>query len=425
MKPAARRRLVRAAVFSAFLLVVATAARAQDAPVATPHTDADKTVEVRLPAGWAEDTKDPWVDEIVSWRGRLGGDESGHGAVLVVRRQRKWTSAQLRLGRTLSENDPMEDDLRRSGDRWVEAAYGRDDGADDAWNLGWQRCIESGGQVVIADLRMRADQPADCAAEAQALLDSVRVLKSPPADVPPDGWKRATFSGFVVYAENPRGKAVQKMVKYLAKSRGIIAKALPGKPHDREPPVVYLYETTMGMVRGSGLDPEKRHPPVAHRMNQRPLHAVVGDPDDDDVLGRYLHQQAARQYVWQYFGGFVPEWLGSGLAMYAAGGAMGSGPSKPPKYFYDYAQERVAISRSLASWIDVPPKWDDDKMAMEIWAWHVFFRHGKAKAAAKKAYKAYIKTLRETGDLRAARRQFDDIDDKSLLAAYRKWVQAQ
>jgi hypothetical protein len=417
---------VRAAVCSALLLVSGNAALAQDAVTAAPHTDADGTVEMRLPAGWAEDDEDPWTDQLVSWRGRLGSDEKGKRALLVVRRQRAWTSALLRLGSTLRDEAAREsEDLRRSGDRWVEAAFQSGDPDAGTWKAAWQRCIEAGGQVVVVDLLVSADSPEEHASEAQALLDTVRVLKSPPADVPPKGWTRSKIGTYVVYAEKPRWKVVRKMVKRLAEGRAVIVKALPGKPHDTEAPVVYVYATAAAMNRGARRDGVGRSVPVAHRMNQRPLHAVMGDPVDDERLRGYLCQQAARQYIWQYFGGHVPGWIAVGLGTYAAGGALGSGASKPPNYYFNYPQSRVASSRSLVSWMDVPAKFDDEKMVMEIWAWHFYLRHGKAKAAARKAYHAYIRTLRETGDVRAARRHFDGVDDAALHAAYRKWVQEQ
>jgi hypothetical protein len=81
--------------------------------------------------------------------------------------------------------------------------------------------------------------------------------------------------------------------------------------------------------------------------------------------------------------------------------------------------------RRLDEWFDVVKMnevTDAEQAALELFAWHSYFRVGKGAKKFKKQYDACLQSLRDTGDPAAAKKAFGEANFTEMLAEFKSWV---
>ena len=76
--------------------------------------------------------------------------------------------------------------------------------------------------------------------------------------------------------------------------------------------------------------------------------------------------------------------------------------------------------------IELPSIAADDFAAVtyDLWAWHLFFRHGAGAKEWGPVYRKSLEVLAQTGDPAAARKEWESTDSAAMKKAYRAWLAA-
>jgi hypothetical protein len=261
---------------------------------------------------------------------------------------------------------------------------------------------------------------------ARQILDTARIAAVPARPQPPSGFAVKKVGDYETWSDAEDKGAPAKVAEAAAAARDVLVKALKGKPFDESKPVLRVYQ--VGTPYLALLQPTFGEAPdfAAYDPSSRCV-AVQLYRSGDDEFPAVLREAAGRQYLAQYFGGVPPLWIDVGLRRYASVTADSGGKADKPKSGYvDEVRGLVKMKhKRLDEWMDEggggPTGAADKDAAAELWAWHVFLRHGPGKKYAK-PYQASLDALRQTGDVTAARKAWEGVDFKAMADEFRVWV---
>lgn len=383
--------------------------------------DSKRFISVRLPKAWTP------AEQFEADKVRIGVfvgpiTAKAGGAVELIQ-ERSYSRAAFALSVHLPQLGATVPGEARSGPGWAEGAATFTRGRQEI--MCWERAMEKDGAVYAVRVLSLVRFKDDARALARQILDTAKISATPARPQPPAGFTVKKTGDYEVWSDAEDKGRPGKTVDLALDARGIVAKALKGKPFDESKAVLRAYENGSGyvdlMTEVYGAAPDF----AAYEPNSRSLGVQLYRADDEDYPFA-VREAAARQYLGQYFGGLPPVWLDVGLRRYAAIGSQSGGkPDKPKSAYVDGARLQISKKwKRLDEWMDVGAtagSAPDAESAVEIWAWHVFLRHGAGKKYSKQ-YQASIDALRQTGDLAASRKAWDGVDFKAMTDEFRGWV---
>lgn len=387
---------------------------------AVEQRDGKGVLSVKLPKEWKSQKRDnPARGELASFTGPYTTQDAG-AVFLVV------DTTSARAAATLAQilgTGKVQASEARSGPGWWEGATLEDAGNPPLSK--WVRCFEKDGHVYVVQVLAHRNSYERAKGIARQILDTAKVTGSFPREGIPKGWSSKKAGEFDVWTDGSDAGKAAKPTSILSDVRSVLSKSVKGKPYDESRPVVKSYDDA-----GKFADDAKAI------YGEAPRHAAW-DPYSRSVMVKLLNvtmddfpgevrSNAARQWLFQYFGGRAPYWMETGLTAYGAIGAESGGkPQSPPKAAVQKAKSAVAAGkRNFDAWLasaggsDVP---DVEQAQWELWAWHQFIRHGAGKKY-RKAYDASIDAVRATGDPAAAVKAWEGTDFDTMTKEFRDWA---
>lgn len=285
----------------------------------------------------------------------------------------------------------------------------------------WNRLVhvyptEAGLYAVKIDVEASAEK------EALALLDSlekgaIRVIaprKDPP--VAPQGFTPVEHATHHVFVEG--GAKVDKLLGVIAAAEELVAPLLPLEPWNGRKGEVLVYANQEALdtaVRPYELEKGK----VCHwspSLRRVLTHAGALSAKDAEPL---LYAAIARDALHRRLGFPAPFWLDHGIGELAAGAAENKGRlSVPSARWVEGARDAaggIIDIEALLWWREESSADNKERMAV---AWSLVFFLAEGTSTSKKwepFYKAYLESLRKTGDPAVAANAFP-YDRNSELA---------
>ncbi|MCE9635367.1 MAG: hypothetical protein K8T90_06630 [Planctomycetes bacterium] len=328
--------------------------------------------------------------------------------------------AALALSKSL-DGSKVAPEEARSGPGWCEGAS--ETTGRRRW-FAWERWIEKDGVVYCATVATSVPAREGARALARQILDTFKIAGgSPKPQMPPKVALRKAGDFDLWTDADDKGKP-GRVADLAASGRDAAAKALKGKPYDESRPVLKVYQVGSLYVEATAaaygstpdfaaFDPLTRSLPVQ-------LYRI-----DADRFPTAVQEAGARQFIAQYFGGLPPEWVDVGLRWYCSAVAESGGkPDKLESFRTEAVRKLVPAGKSrLDEWMAGTgvPAAGDDARGYELMAWHWFIRHGPGRKYGKQ-YGAFLDTLRQSGDVAAARKAWDGVDFAVMNTEFRDWA---
>lgn len=383
---------------------------------AVEQMDGRRNLAVRVPKTWkVPEGFEAKGDQVGAWVGPTSTDDMGFVTLSVVRR---YSRAQALMASELEGETP--DPAETKSAPGVCSSVSRGTFRGHPVTI-WRRIFEKDGICYSAMLLAGERAAAGFRPVAAAMLDSFRVVAPVAKPAPAKGVTVKKVGAADMWTDAEDAGKAQKAAELVLEGRAVLEKALKGKPADESRPVVrvwsdgskYVDETSaVGSPDYGAFDPESRAVLVQ-------LFAV-GKDDAPSAL----RDRGASQYILQYFGGPAPAWIETGLRWYASATAEAGGKADKPESFRTDAVRKACAARSggFDRWLDEKAEAPTTEDAgYEIYAWHVFFRHGPGKKYGK-AYQASIDAFRATGSRADARKAWEGSDFARMEQEFREWA---
>lgn len=412
------------------LAAVAPSAAAADA-VVTKHTDPSGTVSISLPPGFDVVKSDKQDSTLSKFKGTLETVGGARRAAISIQIQDRFVRAALALELPYMRRDDREiRGSRSSGTGYAQVAVRPERGE---W-VDWRRALERNGVVYVATIRVEggiADAPAEL---VQPLFDSIAVAEIHVPGTLPTGeaWAEWESDGVRVQSDLKRKGRANVVARDVAVARKLLADSLEGDPFVTTPPVVRVFADGDGyltQMRAAGASTTRSVQFVpALRCIAIDLSAEKAKGFSKKKFTSAIRREAGLQYAFDYFGGTVPMWVGTGLSLYTwIGVESGARPDKPKTGYVKQGQLAILGACPLPEWFDVWWSEVDNKVqaGYVLWSWHWFLRHAKEGEAYRPAYEKYVKALRLTGSPSVAALAWKDVDPDAMLRDFRlladKW----
>jgi hypothetical protein len=386
--------------------------------------DRRKLMKIDLPRTWKAvpgENIDPKA--LLSMHGFLGEPEKSPQGQVNFYLASQFARATLARAIDLPQVGPVKAAAARQGAGWAEGC------AMDARQkvAQWRRYVEKGGRVYMFVAYSHSNDVDTVMPQMQKILDTAVVTGDYAPPALQQGWNLKKLDEFDVVTDAlaEREKSVAKQKDLLAAGREAMVKALPGKPFDASRPTAWVFQNATKyeekVKEAIGIAPKYGTFEGVDRASMVELMSETADEHNGAI-----YRAGANQYVWQYFGGDTPHWLALGLGTYGEFAASTGGKIRLSAAQITKVKAAAAAGkRKLNEWIDVASAseiTDVDQAALELFAWHTYFRTGRGSKKFKKQYDAYIQQLRETGDPTVARKAFDGANFDEMLADFKDWA---
>lgn len=383
---------------------------------AVEQCDPKRLAFVKLPKEWkSHRDEEPDPTTLASFLGLYTTKDQGRVNIAIAPGAMRASMARAAM---LAQNGGGIAELSRSGPGWAECGWHQASGNPPI--AVYARFAEKDGTVfalyVLGHLNSK-DRMKDVALK---MLASFRVAAAPAAAAPPKGFTVKKSGDFDLSSDATKDHdaTVQKILQPCAETREALARAFKGKPFDESRPVLRVYENSArynedGRVPFGAAPDYPRYDPASRQVWARFYQ------HDRPEYGPAIRTAVAQQFLRQYFGGAPPAWIEAGMTTFAVSGA-----GKPGKFTDEAvknAREKSPLKRNFGEWLSYGAASVTEDEQWELFAWHVFFRHGGGKKYAKQ-YDASLDALRQTGEPQGAADAWKGADFAAMQEEFKSWL---
>lgn len=383
---------------------------------AVEQCDPKRLAFVKLPKEWkSHRDEEPDPTTLASFLGPYTAKDAGRVNITLSPGAMRATMARAAV---LAANGGGIPELSRSGPGWAECGWLQTSGNPPI--AVYARFAEKDGTVFglfVLGHHNSKDRMKDIALK---MLSSFRVGAAPAPAALPKGFASKKSGDFDVLTDAAKEQdgTVQKILGPCAETREALVKAFKAKPFDESRPVVRLFENSARYNDDARVpfgaapdypryDPASRQVWARFYQSDRPEYAPA------------IRTAVAQQFLRQHFGGQPPAWIDAGMSVYAASGAGKAG--KFTDESVKNAREKSPLKRNFGEWLSYGAQAVTEDEQWELFAWHVFFRHGGGKKYAKQ-YDASLDALRQTGEPQGAADAWKGADFAAMQEEFKSWL---
>jgi hypothetical protein len=393
------------------------------------HEDKAGIVSIRLPVTWSAVDENAGKGHLATWCGwyQKKTDQTPRpDQFIYVGFVPAYRHAELL--RHFDDTVPgtfVEESIKR-GDGWVQLAH-----VDEAQQSHFTvRYVEVEGGVLRVVAKNFTGFQQHIAKHTDAVLDTVRLVGEIPEHPLPPGYRAVQGDGVEIWTNGKSSNALKKAVMGFKEGWRIAKQLSEGERVAHEPPrmVFCKDKETYRALYEETIDASKLLPFGFPDRDRWAVAMLLADSRKKE-FPLWARRYGALQYLRRHYGGVLPAWVEWGVSLRPSIELHKKGKiGKPHRDEIRMAKKAVKARRATLDQILALSVEEIsgglENAPYELWAWHFWFSEVADGELAGVAYRDYLETLRESGNVEEAEKAFDGIGKDAITAQFHEWVES-